>query len=138
MGGTLAVVAVSSSTVAGQAVQGEGVAGTGGGEARAVFLQVAVPRFGSADAACRFQLQSGERRRRSGREEHPDGPLRQRLAGWFGTDSAVVAALSGCTLGARSQSAGGGVAAGVLAFLQADRGRAEAPALRDVGMSLRT
>lgn len=113
---------------------GVGVCRAGGREASAVLRQVAVSCLGPTDAACRFQLRETQMavhrlsekstlarqqtRRRLGRavtQLASVGCLRRGLANV--TYLAVAAALAVCTLGSCSESAVGGVAARVLAFL---------------------
>lgn len=60
---TLSIVAVPCSMVTQQAILGVGVSRTDSREAGAIFCQVAVSCFRSADAACWFQLRSGEEHR---------------------------------------------------------------------------
>lgn len=138
------VVAVPLAVVAGEAVLGVGVLRTGAGGAGAVLRQVAVPCLGPTDAACRSQLRetqmvvrrlSEERtlahqqaRRHSQTLSGPRGNAisisgSSRVSDGDAVDVtylAVVAALAVCTLGSCSESAVGGVAAGIGAFL-ADR-----------------
>lgn len=129
------VVAEALAVVASEAVLGVGVCRAGGREASAVLRQVAVPCPGPTDAACRFQLRETQMvvcrlseestlarqqtRRRLGRavtQLASVGCLRRGLANV--TYLAVAAALAFCTLCSGSQPAVGGVAAGVLAFLE--------------------